>query len=52
VHDSFIAAVEHGPGMHGPVLLALFLVAVVGAVVYGVRQLVLSRRADRRHDRD
>jgi hypothetical protein len=33
--------------MHGPVLMALFLVAVVGGVGYGLRQLVLSRRADR-----
>jgi hypothetical protein len=52
VHDALIAAVEHGPGMHGPVLLALFLVGVVGGVVYGIRQFVLSRRADRKHDRD
>jgi hypothetical protein len=52
VHVSLIAAVEHGPGMHGPVLLALFLVAVVGAIVYGLRQLVQSRREERKHEHD
>ncbi len=52
MHGVLTAAVEHGPGMHGPLLIALFLVAVVGGVVYGVRQLVLSRRAGRaRSDR-
>jgi hypothetical protein len=38
--------------MHGPVLLALFLVAVVGAIVYGLRQLVQSRREERKHEHD
>jgi hypothetical protein len=46
--DSFgalVAQVYHGPGMHGPVLLILVAIAVVGALLY----LVKSRRSS---DRD
>jgi uncharacterized membrane protein len=39
------AAAEHGPSQHGPIAIALVLIAVVGGLVY----LVKSRR---RSDRD
>jgi hypothetical protein len=35
---------EHGPGLHGPVLLVLLAVAVVGGLFY----LVKSRRRSQR----
>jgi len=36
------AAAEHGPGSHGPVVLGLLVIAVLGGVIYLVR-----RRASR-----
>ena len=39
-----VAQVTHGPGMHGPVLLILLGIAVVGALVYLVRSRGRSDR--------
>jgi hypothetical protein len=44
---SLVAQVNHGPGMHGPVLLILVAIAVVGALVYLVKS---RRRSDRERD--
>jgi LPXTG-motif cell wall-anchored protein len=39
-----VAQVTHGPGMHGPVLLILVGIAVVGVFIFLVRS---RRRSDR-----
>lgn len=41
-----IAQTQHGPGMHGPVLLVVLAIAVVGGLVFLVRGL---RRPDGGH---
>ncbi len=38
-----IAQTQHGPGMHGPVVLVVLAIAVVGGLVFLVRGL---RRSD------
>jgi hypothetical protein len=42
-----IAQVEHGPQMHGPVLLVLLAFALIAGVVALVRKAMASKRADR-----
>jgi hypothetical protein len=49
----YLAQEGHGPGRHGPVLVVLVLVVIVGALVYGLVRLVAKSRAGRtRSDRD
>jgi hypothetical protein len=54
MYGLMIAQVEHEPPVdHGVVLLAVVLLAFVGALVYGVIRLVGKGRAGRaRSDRD
>jgi ABC-type nitrate/sulfonate/bicarbonate transport system permease component len=48
MYGLLIAQVEHEPPVdHGVVLLAVVLIAVVGAVVYGLIRLVGKRRTAR-----
>ncbi|MGI8886228.1 MAG: hypothetical protein ACR2G9_04860 [Gaiellaceae bacterium] len=44
-HGFLIAQTEHGPGMHGPVLLVVVAIAVVGALVFFLARNL--RRSDR-----
>ena len=44
---SLLAASEHGPGRHGPVLIILVAVAVLGGLFYVVKS---RRRSDRGPD--
>lgn len=41
----------HGPGMHGPLIMVLFLMVLVGGLAYGLVHLIKSRRGRTRVER-
>jgi hypothetical protein len=45
-----IAQVEHGPQMHGPVLLVLLALALIAGVIALVRRAMANKRSDRDAD--
>ena len=50
MHHLLIAQVDHEPPVdHGVVLIAVVLIAAVGALVYGLVRLVARNRAGRTH---
>ncbi len=51
-HAPLIAQTSHGPGMHGPVVMVLFLITLVGGLVYALVYLVKRRRGRTRSEHD